>query len=200
MSDAVIALAQRIRARDDAAAGNIASNVSPDALGRANVLSRDLSLPPDLVDRNLSAVERVAIQAKARSTIAQHPVIGEWAADARHAGLAQDDMDSLSNVAKTVGGYLSAGVEHSARALGAGVPRATAGLWGLGRMAFEGLAAADRWTSGQQGATVLDTAANWMKRQQDAGDAMAAQAYGSEPDSFIASNMKQGVTFLDVRL
>jgi len=193
MSDAVIDLAQRIRARDEAAANGFSSPANPDQVGRANALSRDLSLPPDLVDRNLSAVEQTAQQIKAREAIRQNPVIGQWAADPRNAMLAKDDTDNLSSIAKLMSGVAGVG-EHAARGVAAGVPALTSGLYGVGRMAFEGLAAADRWASGEQGATVLDTAANWMKRQQDAGAAMQARWYGKDPGTFIGSNLKQGLS------
>ena len=193
MSDAVIDLAQRIKARDEAAANGFSSPANPDQIGRANALSRDLSLPPDLVDRNLSAVEQTAQQIKAREAIRQNPVIGQWASDPRNAMLAKDDTDNLSSIAKLMSGVAGVG-EHAARGVAAGVPALTSGLYGVGRMAFEGLAAADRWASGEQGATVLDTAANWMKRQQDAGAAMQARWYGKDPGTFIGSNLKQGLS------
>lgn len=100
--DTIIAIAQGIRARDKRAASNFAvTEASPDATGRANVLARDMGLPADFVDRNLSAIEKQALQIRAREAIRRYPTIGIWGNDPRNAAMAGDDLGPLSNVAKS---------------------------------------------------------------------------------------------------
>ena len=95
MSDYARALAEQIKARETGASMALSSDQNPDQVGRANVLSRQLNMPADFVDRNLSFAEQMAQRVKARDAIAAHPVIGEWAADPRNAAVGKDDLDSL---------------------------------------------------------------------------------------------------------
>lgn len=103
MSDGtIIDFANRLKARDQRGATNIAdAPVPPDAAGRANVLSRDLGVPADFADRNLSSVERKALAIKAREAIQKYPTIGMWADDPRNAATASDDIEGMVRLSKT---------------------------------------------------------------------------------------------------
>lgn len=147
MSDAVISIAQRIKARDEAAVASFGTGPAPEQAARANTLSRDLDLPTDFVDRNIGAVEQIALQRKAQDAIQKHPVIGDWASDPRNAAIGKDDIDNLSRNARywqqrlsdqgtlkapeaprpTVGNFFR-GLYESTRAGGAGVRQAGADI------------------------------------------------------------------------
>jgi hypothetical protein len=117
--DAIISFAQRLREREQGAANNFGiSTTSPEAAGRANVLARQMALPADFVDRNLNAIERQALEIKAREAIRRYAPIGVWGSDPRNAAMASDDLQSLQKIAKTMTRGLKVTSFTSAHALG----------------------------------------------------------------------------------
>jgi hypothetical protein len=100
--DAIISFAQKLRQRDDIAAGNIGSALfPPEKAGRANVLARDFRVPADFAERNLDALEREARRTSAVATIGAFPEVGAWLSNPRNAAVADDDVGSLARIART---------------------------------------------------------------------------------------------------
>lgn len=194
MSDAVISIAQRIKARDEAAVASFGTGPTPDQAARANTLSRDLELPTDFVDRNIGAVEQIALQRKAQDAIQKHPVIGDWASDPRNAAIGKDDIDNLSVTARLMSGAANIG-RHVGGAFGAGITTdISSGLWGLARGVAENLTES-RTTeiAREKGGSIFDPLIGFLAQQQKAGQAMSEKIAGPDPEGFVARNLKAGL-------
>lgn len=89
-------------ARTRATTAILTNSASPDAIARANVLSRQTGLPPETVDRNLGAAERQVQLQKARNAMQRYPELASWASDPRLAAMSRDDIDSMAAVARSM--------------------------------------------------------------------------------------------------
>lgn len=89
-------------ARTRATTAILTSSTSPDAIARANALSRQTGLPPETVDRNLGAAERQVQLQKARNAMQRYPELASWASDPRIAAMSRDDIDGMVSVARSM--------------------------------------------------------------------------------------------------
>jgi GNAT superfamily N-acetyltransferase len=129
----------------------------PDAAAKALQLSRQTGIPNDVVQRNLTDVERDERARQMLAGTADSPVLARKLADQGFMSVAQDDTDTLSSIEKTIAGVAD---------LLAQFPRSIAGALGPGvGAALYGLAAAPVGAAEQIGGAVvqgLDNIAAWV--------------------------------------
>lgn len=104
-------------------------SANPDAIGKANRLGRQLGVPAALVDSDLTGMENRARLRQAERLLDRYPAIGSWAANARNAALARDDLDSLERNAR----YWSRAVSGEIRATPAPSPTLGNMITGIGQ-------------------------------------------------------------------
>lgn len=121
---------EAVKRREQSASANFASSTSPDAIAKANALSRDMGVPADFVDRNLGAVETQFQARRASDLIREYPTIGKWGSDPRNAAMAGDDLDALKQNARYWRDKLSSeGTMTAARAPVANFRNFFSGVW-----------------------------------------------------------------------
>ena len=100
---------------------------NPDQFAKAKQLSRDVGLPPDMVDRNYDKLERQqrldSIAGQVAGPESDTPVLADHLSEPSFAKVTHDDIDALAML------------ERGMRAVPAALFRSSAGVYGLGEAA-----------------------------------------------------------------
>lgn len=171
----------------DAAISRRVQEVDANRQARVWQLARELDYPETLVDADLPGFEAKARSVRAQGVIGQYPTIGKWSADRDNAALAADDYDGLGLFGKAFAGIKSAVVNTGRSAAAGFVTNVLGGLYGqIGGLA-ENIAEISPETR-----ALFQPIADYSLGIQKA-DAARAAAIRPKVDSWLASNLLQGV-------
>lgn len=93
--------AQMRRERDDQTRLDLLLSASPDTVGRATAIGKEIGVPPLTVEDRLPEAEKGRDVRRFMTVAERYPAIGKWAvAQPRGAAAASDDWDSLSLLGK----------------------------------------------------------------------------------------------------